>query len=64
MIPAQQVENFIAMQRHRGAAVSHHCWDDSGHCEHLRVHPEQYTRLIHSFMERCLTDIPAAASTL
>jgi len=64
LIPAQQVENFIEHQRQRGAAVSHHCWNDSGHCEHLRLHPEQYTRLIHSFVERCLTDIPAAESTL
>jgi pimeloyl-ACP methyl ester carboxylesterase len=64
LIPAQQVENFIDLQIHRGIQVSHHCWDDSGHCEHLRVHPEQYTRLVHSFVERCLTDISAAESTL
>jgi pimeloyl-ACP methyl ester carboxylesterase len=64
LIPAQHIENFIELQRRRGASVSTHCWNDSGHCEHLRLHPEQYTRLIHSFLERCLTDIPAAKSTL
>jgi pimeloyl-ACP methyl ester carboxylesterase len=64
LIPAQQVENFIDMQRLHGAEVSHHCWNDSGHCEHLRVHPEQYTRIIHSFLERCLTDISAAESAM
>jgi hypothetical protein len=64
LIPFKQIESFIQGQQQRGVAISSHSWDDSGHCEHLRVHPEQYTRLVHSFVERCLTDIPAAASTL
>ncbi|KAL4521015.1 hypothetical protein Ndes2437A_g04962 [Nannochloris sp. 'desiccata'] len=64
LIPAQQIENFIELQRRRGASVFDHCWSDSGHCEHLRLYPEQYTRIVHSFVERCLTDIPAAESTL
>ena len=53
LIPASHVEQFIEQKQARGVAVTQHCWSDSGHCEHFRVHPKQYARLIHSFLERC-----------
>lgn len=64
LVPAAHVEAFMTQQAYRGVAVAHHCWDDSGHCEHLRDHPEQYKRIVHSFVERSLTDIGAAVNAI
>lgn len=27
-------------------------WSDTKHCEHFRVYPEEYTRLLVEFMQR------------
>jgi len=54
LIPAPQVESFMAQQAARGVSVDAHCWPDSPHCEHLRYHPEHYRRLVHAFLRRCL----------
>ena len=61
LIPHTHVESFMAQQAARGVAVDAHCWPDSGHCEHLRTHPEHYRRLVHSFMQRCLGQVGDAA---
>ena len=45
-------------QERRGAAVSSHCWADSGHVAHLRAHPQQYEHLVRSFVEQCLRGGP------
>ena len=64
LVPSPHVEGFMTQQAYRGVSVAHHCWDDSGHCEHLSYHPEQYRRIVHSFMERSLTDIGSVVNTI
>ena len=49
LIPAAQVDLFMEQQAAHGAPVHHHCWDDSPHCEHYRVHREQYRSIVASF---------------
>ena len=49
LIPAAHVDFFMEQQAAHGAPVHHHCWDDSPHCEHFRVHREQYRSIIASF---------------
>ena len=49
----------MAQQVQRGVRVEGQRWDDSGHCEHLRRHPEQYRALVKSFVARALEEAPA-----
>lgn len=60
LIPSDHVETFMAQQAQRGVDVSSHRWDDSAHCEHLRVHPQQYRQLVSSFVQRCVAQGGAA----
>lgn len=57
IVPASHVEAFMSTQAARGVSVASHCWRGSGHVEHYKVYPEQYTRIVHSFVQRSLTDV-------
>lgn len=55
LIPLQQVESFIEQQKLLASSpIMSHCWSDSGHCEHLRHHPEEYHDRVSTFIEQCL----------
>ena len=59
LIPAAHVEACMAQQAQRGVRVEGRRWEESGHCEHLRRHPEEYAALVRSFVERALAEEPA-----
>ncbi|XP_033117091.1 transmembrane protein 53-A-like [Anneissia japonica] len=54
--PYVPISNIIAERRKHGIVVDEKCWTDSPHCGHLKVHPEEYTKLCHSFIEKCLSE--------
>jgi pimeloyl-ACP methyl ester carboxylesterase len=63
LIPAAHVEAFMAQQARRGLRVEARRWEDSGHCEHLRRHPEEYTALVRRFVKRALAEEPPRSAT-
>lgn len=38
------------VQEARGVQMTMHTWRDSAHCEHFRVHPEEYTERLQGFL--------------
>ena len=52
LIPSQEVERFMSMQRQRGVELYSKMWEDSPHCEHFRLHPEEYTDQLLQFLKR------------
>eukprot|EP00884_Botryococcus_braunii_P020862 jgi/Botrbrau1/745/Bobra.0181s0004.1 len=50
LIPTSEVQRFMRIQEARGARVTSHLWANTKHCEHYRVHPEQYTELLLNFV--------------
>jgi Eukaryotic protein of unknown function (DUF829) len=37
------------LQEARGVQVAQHLWRDSAHCEHYRVHPDEYVEQLRKF---------------
>lgn len=37
------------MQADRGVSVHYKMWTDSAHCEHYRVHPDEYIAELKAF---------------
>jgi Eukaryotic protein of unknown function (DUF829) len=37
------------LQEARGVQVTPHAWQDSAHCEHYRVHPDEYVEQLRKF---------------
>ncbi|XP_071952022.1 transmembrane protein 53-A-like [Antedon mediterranea] len=48
------IGDVIAERRKLGIMVEEQCWTDSGHCTHMKLHPQQYIELCHNFVEKCL----------
>jgi hypothetical protein len=58
LIPCQHVESFMEQQRLAASSpIMGHRWSDSGHCEHLRLHPEEYRDRVKTFIEQCLRNL-------
>jgi len=41
----------ISVQEVRGVQMAMHAWQDSAHCEHFRLHPEEYTQQLRAFVK-------------
>lgn len=37
------------LQEARGVLIAQHAWQDSAHCEHYRVHPDEYVEQLRNF---------------
>lgn len=53
LIPLSAVQQFQEMQKQRGVQVYSKMWTDSAHCEHYRIHPDEYVSQLERFVETC-----------
>jgi len=53
LIPPSAVQQFQEMQKQGGVQVHSKMWTDSAHCEHYRIHPDEYVSQLERFVERC-----------
>jgi hypothetical protein len=60
LIPSSHVESFMAQQEALGSSVSYQRWNDSEHCEHLKVHPVQYRKIVQTFVRTCVSESDAS----
>jgi hypothetical protein len=44
------------VQESRGVEVSSYKWPDSGHCQHLKQHPQEYAFQVSRFLGTALAD--------
>lgn len=51
LIPPEQVQRFQKLQTARGVNVCSRMWSDSAHCEHYRVHPDEYITEVKKFAQ-------------
>ncbi|GIL79695.1 hypothetical protein Vretimale_12269 [Volvox reticuliferus] len=56
LVPASDVERYMAVQEGRGVEVSGYKWPASGHVEHFRRYPQEYAYQISAFLARALRD--------
>jgi len=48
---AEDVEKSIAVWEALGIACRKKCWADSGHVKHLKMHGDEYTKLLDDYLE-------------
>lgn len=53
LIPPSEVQQFRKQQQQRGVQIHSKMWTDSAHCEHYRVHPEEYAKQLKQFVDVC-----------
>lgn len=53
LIPPSEVQQFQKLQKSRNVQVHSKMWTDSAHCEHYRVHPEEYVNQLQQFVHTC-----------
>ena len=49
LIPPEEVQKFQKLQAGRDIEVHSKMWTDSAHCEHYRVHPDEYIMELKTF---------------
>lgn len=49
LIPPREVQNFQKLQASRGVDIHQKMWTDSAHCEHYRLHPDEYITELMDF---------------
>ena len=49
LIPPEEVQKFQKLQAGRDVEIHSKMWTDSAHCEHYRVHPDEYITELKTF---------------
>ena len=52
--PCKDIEKYVHAREDLGVMVTAKCWENSGHVNHYREHKEEYLRLLHTFIDKCL----------
>ncbi|KAL3994506.1 hypothetical protein ACH3XW_22000 [Acanthocheilonema viteae] len=50
---AESIEQFITHEHERNAEISKLFFDDTLHCQHYRLHPEEYEQACVEFLNKC-----------
>ena len=53
LIPPSEVQKFQKSQQARGVKIRSRMWEDSAHCEHYRIHPDEYVDQLQQFVHSC-----------